>query len=88
MPAGPLSEAHSATSRHAGPTHETAMKALGFVAYLLGPGKILFIVLILMAIAIAQRQAPSWRTPARAAVAADTTASAGREASHRLPPSR
>lgn len=64
------------------------MKALGFLAYLLGPGKILFIVLILMAIAIAQRHAPSWSPPARAVAAADTTAGAGRDASHRLPPSR
>lgn len=64
------------------------MKALCFVAYLLGPGKILFIVLILMAIAIAQRHAPSWNASGRAAVAGDTAAAAGRQASHRLPPSR
>jgi hypothetical protein len=64
------------------------MKVLGFIAYLLGPGKILFIVLVLMAVAIAQRHAPSWSRPARAAVTADTAASAGSDASHRLPRSR
>jgi hypothetical protein len=64
------------------------MKILCFVAYLLGPGKILFIVLVLMAIAIAQRQGPSVIDAGSAAVAADTAAAAGRNASHRLNPSR
>jgi hypothetical protein len=53
------------------------MRFLFFVAYLIGPRRILFLVLILMAIAIVQRHAPALRqlaAPIRSTPAAPQSA--------------